>query len=226
MPAPAPPPLENEAAGPEIGVFYPSRVYCKLRDEQKAHATSERVAAPVRKSFDPVGLIQSPVHHTTSAAHAFGGRPACSKPNLASPASASAKALPPTSMAANTATTGELPPGWKSSLDAHGVSYFYNKNINISQYEKPDLDSPPLPPPPPAPRQHHRDAGSSVQHQYMRSALQQDSTTTSTRHAMLSWQRGRDLARLRGMLLYSSGKEKAEIAGDLAALESEIYRHV
>ena len=42
----------------------------------------------------------------------------------------------------------QLPPGWKQAKDEQGQVYYYNKSLNITQYDQPSIvDSPPMRPP-------------------------------------------------------------------------------
>lgn len=114
-------------------------------------------------------------------------------------------------------------PGWKQAHDAKRVVYYYNKELNISQYERPLAESPPLPPPlrlavPPSPARNVVEpsiAGTSRDSDALNAA--------SARGNYFLLQRDRELARIRGMLPYVTGKEKAELSGELCAMESDLY---
>ena len=58
---------------------------------------------------------------------------------MAEPSIAPASAPPP--------PREPLPWGWKEATSAAGVTYYYNKSTNQSQYHPPSVPSPPLPPP-------------------------------------------------------------------------------
>jgi len=48
------------------------------------------------------------------------------------------------------ASTSDLPPGWKSKVDAtYGRVYYYNKALNKTQWERPESSERAAPPPPP-----------------------------------------------------------------------------
>lgn len=48
------------------------------------------------------------------------------------------------------ASTSDLPPGWKSKVDAtYGRVYYYNKALNKTQWERPEASERAAPPPPP-----------------------------------------------------------------------------
>ena len=52
-----------------------------------------------------------------------------------------------------------LPPGWKTAYDGDGEPYYYNRQLQRSQYEFPTDESPPMAPPPKRPKP-ERDAPS------------------------------------------------------------------
>ena len=64
--------------------------------------------------------------------------------------------LEPPSWRSSRLSPDPLPLGWKSAVTAEGVTYYYNKGLNLSQFERPAMPatvesavpSPPLAPPP------------------------------------------------------------------------------
>lgn len=111
----------------------------------------------------------------------------------------------------------DLPPGWKQSVDAEGTTYFYNKSLSLAQYERPHSeDSPPLPPP-----RKDTSGNMNVDKPMWPSACINESSTLIPSNSFIypSQQRMREMARLRGMLPYLQGIERACVAGELAALE-------
>lgn len=123
--------------------------------------------------------------------------------------------------------------GWQSAMDSKGRKYYFNKTLCISQYEPPfDVGSPPLPPPavdlsewlkrrPPASASSARLFSSRLGSTPEASS----SNSTSRKQPVVSYdvqQLLRERARLRAMVSHMSGKEKADILGDIAAIESDL----
>ena len=122
----------------------------------------------------------------------------------------------------------KLPPGWKSAKDpVSGKIYYYNKEQQRRQYELPSADSPqlsptspPMPPPSPSQQQHPT---SQQQHPTSMHSSGAGPSGSHPEHGVNDFfdeQRDLQIARLRGMLPYLDGSEKASAAGDLAALEA------
>lgn len=105
-----------------------------------------------------------------------------------------------------------LPPGWKQHTDvSNGNTYYYNTDLNTSQWELPSAESssPPLPPSPPreklpdsAPMQNIWSTASTSQSHY----ASKDSYTL--------WQQEKEATRLRGTIPYLEGFAKASAAGE------------
>ena len=120
-----------------------------------------------------------------------------------------------------------LPHGWKSTTDADGTIYYYNKaSGQPAQYEFPGVevpDSPPLPPPKKVAKlaTGEQNAVGSVQ---VPSAAGSSQGTGGERAAKyLAEQRLVQLARLRGMLAVTSDeKAKSQLMGDISALELQV----
>ena len=128
---------------------------------------------------------------------------------------------PPLPLPQRTPSQPKLPDGWKSARDATGNTYYYNKQLGVSQYSQPTEDafnSPPLPPPPKTARSACSAAASASS----------GGASSSSAHGSLSVaydieQRENRIVQIRGMLPYVDDRmQKAELAGELAMLE----RHV
>ena len=108
-----------------------------------------------------------------------------------------------------------LPPGWRVAKDDAGSSYYYNKTLGISTYERPGADSPPLPPPP------------SSNKPIPTSVAEQRSFSRSTADAYEVEQRRNRIAHIKGYLPHSIDRsEVAALHGELAVLQREehLYR--
>jgi hypothetical protein len=120
--------------------------------------------------------------------------------------------LPPPSMDSNC-----LPPGWKMAKDGHNRTYYYskyNRALNISQYEFPQLSSPqsqspPLPPP--------KSASSAAKAQTF-------SRSSSGVGIELDQQLVEQIASLQAQLMHANREERKEIAGRLAELRIQRAR--
>lgn len=107
--------------------------------------------------------------------------------------------------------------GWKEAVDERGKPYYYNKQLQLTQYEHPHqpVDSPPLPPP------RMVDFRADKRSPLHSSPRYRDTYRKHSTYHVIQLQR--EHARLRAKLAYVSGTEKAEVSGDLAVVESELY---
>ena len=107
-----------------------------------------------------------------------------------------------------------LPDGWKSATDpASKRVYYYNKALGLSQFEEPKVHgSPPLPPPP---------APLLLTHQeHPAQALVFPPQTPAERaHVTAEGSRPCQAARLRAMMPFLDGAQRAYTAGELAVLD-------
>lgn len=124
--------------------------------------------------------------------------------------------------------------GWLQAQDqATGRPYYYNKVLGKSQFEFPDeLQSPPLPPPPSS---ISNSSSNNINHHAYRpdssgagpSSMEPPSLNMSKRKASEYEfvQLTRERARLRAMYykLEMTDKEKADVAGEIAAIESDLH---
>lgn len=112
--------------------------------------------------------------------------------------------------------------GWKEAVDSSGQIYFYNKQLRKSQYQLPQDDSPPLPPPTQgALHRHFTFSPMRTPYSFGPSCAPPALGGQASSYRVV--QLRREHARLRGMLAYVTGTQKAEIYGDLAAIESELF---
>ena len=101
-----------------------------------------------------------------------------------------------------------LPPGWRVAKDGAGRSYFYNKSENISTYNLPGADSPPLPPPPPSSKPSPP-------------CVQRSSNRSSADSFEVEQRRNR-IAHIKGYLPHCVDRsEVAALNGELAVLQRE-----
>ena len=108
-----------------------------------------------------------------------------------------------------------LPPGWKSTTDpASKRVYYYNKQLGLSQFEEPAMDSPPLPPPPPPLRLTHRDEPPPPP-----SLMLAPPTSAVTATSVTEGSRNIQATRMRAMLPFLDGAHRAYTAGEIAVLE-------
>lgn len=121
-----------------------------------------------------------------------------------------------------------LPPGWKQTLDDVGVVYYYNSQLMRSQYEHPQTcqpESPPLPPPSKVVREMNNDLVSDTVYSSASSSADSSASArtiarTPNQHAQLYMRD--EIARLRGMMPFLQGEEKARAAGELAVLDNQM----
>ena len=142
-----------------------------------------------------------------------------------------------------------LPAGWKVAYDQNrGQPYYYNKALNLCQYEPPVAQTlpeieqaPSPPPPPPQPRVQHNkaavtaiDASSASTSSASLSISTHPAGAPATQLSMMAMpylanayqpffarQRLDRIAQLRAMLMYATDPaQKMELAGELAVLES------
>lgn len=97
-----------------------------------------------------------------------------------------------------------------------GITYYYNKQLGVSQFEMPNMESPPLPPPPSSSM--HAAQERRVAPKF--SEKKKRSATDEAELMMLQEER----ARLRPLIHTLSGKEKGAALGDLAVVELNIAR--
>jgi len=110
--------------------------------------------------------------------------------------------------------TSSLPPGWKMSTDPEGAVYYYNWQLNQTQYEHPGASSPPMPPPPRT-ASHGRSSSSSASANYGSSSCDDD---------FQAQQRKRQIVELTAKLPFVSGDRLAEVKATLAGLEFDEYQ--
>lgn len=109
-----------------------------------------------------------------------------------------------------------LPLGWKSARDGDGQMYYYNRNLDISQYDFPQLSSsaspqsPPLPPP--------KSAGSSSN----APSHSRSSADVNSAEKVLVQQLYEQMASLQAQLLHANRKERLAIEGRLAVLRVQL----
>ena len=120
--------------------------------------------------------------------------------------------LPPTPPTPPPTLPNGLPPGWRMAKDMRGRIYYFNKSLNLSQYDLPEPESPPLPPPP-TPKSALPDCSR---------PSQTSRGSTSSAVASQPWEvdeRRNRITRIRGILEYCDNRQdKAELNGELAVL--------
>lgn len=120
--------------------------------------------------------------------------------------------------------------GWQSAQDGKGRTYYFNKTLRISQYESPfEIEFPsPLPPPPmDSGKGKAKSARTTSSNLIPSLSCSSPEASSSSLRKMTSvpydiQQLLRERARLRAMVSHVSGKEKADILGEIAAIESDL----
>jgi hypothetical protein len=108
-----------------------------------------------------------------------------------------------------------LPTGWKQAVDPSGTTYYYNRSLNLSQYEFPNATSelPPLLPPT------YQSPHLSMQQAAARLDQGSAGASTSAGNKYLETQLVEHIASKRAQMVYATGEAKLLLAGELAVLE-------
>ena len=120
-----------------------------------------------------------------------------------------------------------LPPGWKTATSDAGQLYYYNKQLQVSQFHYPGTTAPrgefERSPPMDAPKKLHF-AHSSP---WPAPAASSASTSASTSMTFFARQRRNQMARLQAMIFEAKAQQDSAraiaLAGDLAMLESQAF---
>lgn len=116
-----------------------------------------------------------------------------------------------------------------------GRTYYFNKSLGISQYESPLEESPPLPPPLPRMGSATKEKASGGTSSF--TIAIPSSPIPSSSNAPLNKRKAtvfdeydmqqllRERRRLRAMVLLVEGKHKAEITGEIAAIDSDLHTY-
>jgi hypothetical protein len=100
-------------------------------------------------------------------------------------------------------------------VDPSGTTYYYNRSLNLSQYEFPNATTelPPLLPPA------YQSPHLSMQQATTRMDRGSAGASTSAGNKYLETQLVEHIASKRAQMVYATGDAKLQLAGDLAALE-------